>query len=56
MTRLEALYESILAMPDDEAPRLAYAADNGKVWIVLRPPLGAGQSAPASASAGASGH
>ncbi len=40
----------VLRVPEHDATNLAYAADNGKVWIVLRPPLGATQSAPTSAS------
>jgi Flp pilus assembly protein CpaB len=32
----------------DEAARLAFAADNGKVWFVLRPPSGASDGRPAS--------
>jgi pilus assembly protein CpaB len=45
-----------LRVSDHDAPNLAYAADNGKVWIVLRPPLGASQSTQSNASPTASGH
>lgn len=33
---------------DQEAAALAFAAENGKVWIALRPPAGASQQKPAS--------
>lgn len=46
----------VLRVSDHDAPGLASAADNGKVWIVLRPPLGASQSAPSAASPSSSGH
>jgi pilus assembly protein CpaB len=46
----------VLRVSDHDAASLAYAADNGKVWIVLRPPLGASQSEPSSASPTSSGH
>ena len=46
----------LLKVSDHDAPALAYAADNGKVWVVLRPPLGATQSAPSSAQSTAGGH
>jgi Flp pilus assembly protein CpaB len=45
----------VLRVPENEVTNLASAADNGKVWIVLRPPLGATQSAPTSASPAAGG-
>jgi Flp pilus assembly protein CpaB len=45
-----------LRVSDHDAPGLAFAADNGKVWIVLRPPLGASQSAPPNALPTTSGH
>jgi Flp pilus assembly protein CpaB len=32
----------------DEAAQLAFAADNGKVWFVLRPPVGGKDSRPSS--------
>jgi Flp pilus assembly protein CpaB len=35
----------VLRVSEQAAPGLAYAADNGKVWITLRPPLGATQTA-----------
>lgn len=39
----------LLRVGEKDAPAFAYAADNGKVWILLRPPLGATQSsAPAA--------
>jgi Flp pilus assembly protein CpaB len=34
----------VLRVNDTAAPGLAYAADNGRVWIVLRPPVAASQS------------
>jgi Flp pilus assembly protein CpaB len=34
----------VLRVTNHDAASLAYAADNGKVWIVLRPPLGASNS------------
>jgi Flp pilus assembly protein CpaB len=34
----------VLRVTDTAAPGLAYAADNGRVWIVLRPPVAASQS------------
>jgi Flp pilus assembly protein CpaB len=45
-----------LRVSDHDAPGIAYAADNGKVWIVLRPPLGATQSTSSGASPISSGH
>jgi Flp pilus assembly protein CpaB len=30
----------ILRLTDTQAARMAYAADNGKVWFALRPPTG----------------
>jgi Flp pilus assembly protein CpaB len=32
----------------DEAAQLAFAADNGKVWFILRPPAGASNNRPSS--------
>src|SRR5207245_11256526 len=40
----------VLRVSSHDAPSIDYAADNGKVWIVLRPPLGATGSASAGAS------
>jgi Flp pilus assembly protein CpaB len=40
----------LLRVSAHDATALAYAADNGKVWIVLRPPLGATQPTAASPS------
>jgi len=37
----------VLKVPSDQAPRLLYAADNGKIWFVLRPANGARGSHPA---------
>jgi pilus assembly protein CpaB len=45
-----------LRVSDKDAPSLAYAADNGKVWVVLRPPLGATQSASSTAASATGGH
>jgi Flp pilus assembly protein CpaB len=39
-----------LRVSDDQAANLAFAADNGKVWILLRPPAGARQSPPSTVS------
>jgi Flp pilus assembly protein CpaB len=39
----------VLRVSERDATGLAYAADNGKVWIVMRPPLGASQSASSGA-------
>jgi pilus assembly protein CpaB len=44
-----------LRVTGQDAPNLAYAADNGKVWVVLRPPLGATQS-PSTATPATGGH
>jgi Flp pilus assembly protein CpaB len=46
----------VLRVSDHDATALAYAADNGKVWIVLRPPLGASTSSPSTVSPTSSGH
>jgi len=40
----------ILRVTDREAVTLAHAADNGKVWVLLRPAAGAKESAPQTAS------
>jgi len=40
----------ILRVSDREAVSLAHAADNGKVWVLLRPAAGGKQSAPQTAS------
>ena len=37
----------ILKVPSDEAPRIAYMAQNGTLWLVLRPATGARGSHPA---------
>jgi pilus assembly protein CpaB len=37
----------VLAVSNAQAPQVAYAADNGKIWAVLRPPAATGRSAPA---------
>lgn len=46
----------VLRVSEHDAAGVAYAADNGKVWIVLRPPLGARQSQPSATSPTSSGH
>jgi Flp pilus assembly protein CpaB len=46
----------LLRVSDNDATALAFAADNGKVWIVLRPPLGATQSTSAAATPTTGGH
>lgn len=38
----------ILRLGDQQAARLAYAADNGKIWFALRPPAGVQQGDPAT--------
>jgi Flp pilus assembly protein CpaB len=35
-----------LRVTDQQASRLAWASDNGKIWVTLRPPAGAEQSRP----------
>jgi Flp pilus assembly protein CpaB len=40
----------VLRVSEADATNLAYAADNGKVWVVLRPPLGASQAKPSPTS------
>lgn len=42
----------VLRVNENDAPNLAYAADNGKVWVVLRPPLGASESGSPSSTSG----
>jgi Flp pilus assembly protein CpaB len=42
----------VVRATDKQALTLALAADNGKVWIILRPPLGAQQSTAVGAKAG----
>jgi Flp pilus assembly protein CpaB len=37
---------AVLRMDGEQAQKLAFASDNGKVWIVLRPPAGAKNSPP----------
>ena len=37
----------------DQAAQLAFAADNGKVWFILRPPAGAKDDRPSSVTLGA---
>jgi Flp pilus assembly protein CpaB len=46
----------LLRVSDKDAAALAYAADNGKVWIVLRPPLGATESQAPPAAPTSGGH
>jgi pilus assembly protein CpaB len=41
-----------LRVSDRDAARLAYASDQGKVWLVLRPPAGALQSRPTAVTLG----
>jgi len=36
----------VLRVPEKEAPNVAYSAENGKLWITLRPAAGAKQSTP----------
>jgi Flp pilus assembly protein CpaB len=42
----------VLRVSEQDAPGLAYAADNGKVWVVMRPPLAGGASGSSSTSGG----
>jgi Flp pilus assembly protein CpaB len=37
----------VLKVPSDQAPRVLYMAENGKIWFVLRPATGARGSHPA---------
>jgi pilus assembly protein CpaB len=46
----------VLRVSEQDAPGLAYAADNGKVWVVLRPPLGASGTESSTPPTSASGH
>ena len=36
----------VLKVPEQDAPELAFASDNGKLWITMRPPAGARQHTP----------
>lgn len=38
----------ILRLSDKQSARLAYAADNGKIWFALRPPVGGQESDPST--------
>jgi Flp pilus assembly protein CpaB len=38
----------LVRVTDKQASQLAFASDNGKIWFVLRPTLGAKQSAPST--------
>lgn len=42
----------IVRMTDRQAARLAFAADNGKVWFALRPPAGGEDAAPSTVTQG----
>jgi len=42
----------IVRLSDQQSARMAYAADNGKIWFALRPPTGAEQSKPATVTGG----
>jgi Flp pilus assembly protein CpaB len=41
---------AVLRVPTSEAPKFAFAADNAKIWLVLRPQVGASRTPPASAT------
>ena len=41
-----------LRVTDRQAEEIAYAADNGKVWLVLRPPTGASRTRPGLVNVG----
>jgi Flp pilus assembly protein CpaB len=36
----------VLKVPEEDAPELAFASDNGTLWITMRPPAGAKQHMP----------
>jgi Flp pilus assembly protein CpaB len=38
--------DATLRVSDDMAAKIAFAADNGKVWLTLRPPAGAKETSP----------
>jgi pilus assembly protein CpaB len=40
------VHNLVLRVPEKDAPGLAFAADNGKLWTALRPQAGAEQSVP----------
>jgi Flp pilus assembly protein CpaB len=42
----------ILRVTDKQATLLAFASDNGRIWLTLRPPSGAKQNAPSVATTG----
>jgi Flp pilus assembly protein CpaB len=42
----------VLRTTDGQAARIAYAVDNGEVWITLRAPAGGSESAPATVTRG----
>jgi Flp pilus assembly protein CpaB len=41
----------VLQVKTFQAPRVAFAADNGQLWLVLRPQIGASRTAPAVVTA-----
>lgn len=43
---------AVVRMTDKQAARLAFAADNGKVWFALRPPAGGEQAGPSTVTQG----
>jgi Flp pilus assembly protein CpaB len=43
--------EVTLRVSDDMASKIAFAADNGKIWLILRPPAGAKDTSPQLVSA-----
>jgi pilus assembly protein CpaB len=45
------LQSVILRLSDSQAARMAYAADNGKIWFSLRPPTGGVSGAPSTVTA-----
>jgi pilus assembly protein CpaB len=45
------LQSVILRLTDSQAARVAYAADNGKIWFALRPPTGDVSGAPSTVTA-----
>ena len=41
---------AVLRVSTTQAPRFAYAADNSKIWLVLRPQVGAAPTSPTTAN------
>jgi Flp pilus assembly protein CpaB len=43
---------AVLRVPTQDVPRFAYAADNARIWLVLRPQVGASVTPPRTATLG----